>query len=145
MVEEEAIVTQVKDQQAWLKPTQTGGCKACLQQSTCGTSILSGLLPKREFAVDSNLALQVGDRVIVAVDDSQLLLCSFLLYLVPLLVMIVVVILSSSLLPPVLVEDWQPVIAITSLLLCFYLIHRTQPFLLFYTGSQPQVIAKKVK
>lgn len=140
MVEEEAIVTQVKNQQTCLKPTQTGGCKACLQQSTCSTSVLSGLLPKREFAVDSNLALQVGDRVIVAVDDSQLLLSSFLLYMLPLLVMIVVVILSSNLLPTALVDYWQPFIAITSLLLCFYLIHRIQPLLLLYICSKPQLV-----
>lgn len=142
MIEEEAVVTQLDDNQAWIKRLHSGGCSGCLQQSTCGTSVLSKLLPKREFAVDNDIALKVGDTVTVAVDDSQLLLSSFLLYLLPLLVMILAVILSNNLLPTASVDYWQPVIAISALLLTFYLIHRIQAVLLLYFCCKPQIVAK---
>jgi sigma-E factor negative regulatory protein RseC len=142
MIEEEAVVTQLDNSQVWIKRLHSGGCSGCLQQSTCGTSVLSKLLPKREFAVDNDMALKVGDTVTVAIDDSQLLLSSFLLYLLPLLVMILAVILSNNLLPKDLVDYWLPVIAISALLLSFYLIHQIRAVLLMYFCCSPQIVAK---
>ena len=142
MIEEEAVVTQLEDNQAWLKRLHSGGCSGCVQQTTCGTSVVSKLLPKREFAVDNDMTLKVGDKVTVAVDDSQLLFSSFLLYLLPLLVMILTVILSNTLLPTALVDYWLPVIAISALLLSFYLIHCIQAVLVIYFCNKPQIVAK---
>jgi sigma-E factor negative regulatory protein RseC len=142
MIEEEAVVTQLDNSQVWIKRLHSGGCSGCLQQSTCGTSVLFKLLPKREFAVDNDMALKVGDTVIVAIDDAQLLLSSFLLYLLPLLVMILGVIMANTLLPATVVESWLPIIAISVLVLSFYLIHRIQPFLLLYLCSKPQLVGK---
>ncbi len=142
MIEEEAVVTQLDNSQVWIKRLHCDGCSGCLQQSTCGPSVLSKLLPKREFAVDNDMALKVGDTVTVAVDDSQLLLVSFLLYLLPLLVMFLGVIVANILLPTTFVEYWLPMIAISVLVLSFYLIHRIQPFLLLYLCSKPQLVGK---
>ncbi|MBK8815112.1 MAG: SoxR reducing system RseC family protein [Methylococcaceae bacterium] len=142
MIEEEAVVTQLEANQAWIKRLHIGGCSGCLQQTTCGTSVLSKLLPKREFAVDNDMALKVGDKVTVAVDDSQLLFSSFLLYLLPLLVMFIAVIATIKLFPTAFVEYWLPVIAIFALLFSFYLIHRIQAVLVMYFCSKPQIVAK---
>jgi len=142
MIEEEAVVTQLNNNQAWIKRLNSSGCSGCLQQSTCGTSVLSKLLPKREFAVDNDIELKVGDKVTVVMDDSQLLFSSFLLYFLPLLVMILAVILSNNLLPKDLVDYWLPLIAISTLLLSFYLIHRIQTSLLFYLCCKPQIVTK---
>lgn len=142
MIEEEAIVTQLENNQAWIKRLHTSGCSGCLQQTTCGTSVMSKILPKREFALDNDISLKVGDKVIVAVDDSQLLLSSFLLYLLPLLVMIIIVISASTLLPAIFVENWLPVIAIAVLLITFCIIHCVQSQILFYFHVKPQIITK---
>lgn len=126
MIEEQAIVTRVEHGQVWIKSLQSGGCGGCAQQTSCGTATLAKLLPKREFAVDCDLDLQEGDRVSVAIDNSQLLFSSLLLYLLPLLVMLAGVGLANALLPAAVAEAWLPEIALLILLLAFWLIRRFQ-------------------
>lgn len=142
MIEEEAIVTQLENNQVWIKRLHSSGCSGCLQQTTCGVSVVSKILPKREFALDNDSALKVGDKVTVAVDDSQLLLSSFLLYLLPLLVMLIAVIVSNKMFPVSVIGCWLPVIAISALLLSFYLIHCIQASLVLIFCCKPQIVGK---
>lgn len=142
MIEEEAVVSRLDNSQIWIKRLHSGGCSGCLQQSTCGTSAVSKLLPKREFAVANDTGLKVGDKVIVAVDDSQLLLSSFLLYLLSLLIMLVTVVSSNKLFSPAIADRWLPVIAISALLFSFFLIHRFQALLVKSIGCKPQIVTR---
>lgn len=82
-------------------------------------------LPKREFAVECAMNLRVGDPVRVAIDDSHVLLGSALLYLLPLLAMLTGVGWAKALLPRA-AEAWLPEIALTGLLLAFWVIHHLQ-------------------
>jgi len=132
MIEETAIVTRVVDGQVWIKSLQSGACGGCSQQTSCGTATLSKWLPKREFSVESNRTLKVGDQVKVAIDDSQLLLSSLLLYLLPLLVTLTGVCLANAFLPVTLTDAWLPEMALSLLLLTFWLIHRLQSLLLLH-------------
>lgn len=142
MIEEAAIVTRVADGQVWIKSLQSGACGGCKQQSSCGTATLSKGLPKREFSVECDRALKVGDQVKVAIDDSQLLLSSLLLYLVPLLVMLTCVGVANAFLPVTFTDAWLPEMALSSLLLTFWLIHRLQSLILLYFCFRPQIIGK---
>jgi len=141
MIEQQAIVTRAATQQVWIKSLNSGGCGSCMQRESCGTATLSKLLPKREFAVDCDMPLQVGDKVTVAIDDSHLLAISLLMYLAPVVLMLVVVMLASVLLPAVM-QAWLPMVAVGVLALCFFLIHRFQWLLLLYTCFKPQVLHK---
>lgn len=141
MIEEAAIVTRVDAGRTWIKSRQSSACGGCMQQQSCGTATLAKILPKREFAVDSELALQVGDRVMVAIDDAHLLLTSLLLYLLPLLLMLAAVGLAAHYLPA-MAGDWLPEIALLALLLSFWLIHRSQHVLLLQLCFKPQIVRK---
>lgn len=142
MIEETAIVTRITAGQVWIKAQHSGACGGCMQQSSCGTATLSKWLPKREFAVDSERELQVGDRVLVTIDDSHILLSSLVMYLMPILVVLIGVGLATSLLPPEISEAWLPELALGLLLAAFWLINRWQRLLLLYLCFRPQVVRK---
>jgi len=142
MIEETAIVTRVHNDKVWIKSRQDGACGGCIQQTSCGTATLSTLLPKREFAVDCVLKLQIGDQVKVAIDDTHLLFSSFLLYLLPLLAMLCGVGLANALLPAAVAEIWLPEIAFLFLLLAFNVLHRLQPLILLHICFKPQILGK---
>lgn len=142
MIEERAIVTRAVNGQVLVKRLQDGACGGCMQQAACGTATLSKLLPKREFAVDCDLALQAGDQVVVAIDDAHLLSTSLLMYVLPLLAMLVAVGLASLALPAAEADVWLPVIALSTLLLAFRLIHRFQAAFLLHYCFKPQIVRK---
>lgn len=139
MIEEAAIVTRIDCGQTWIKSLQSGACGGCMQQTSCGTATLAKMLPKREFAVDCDIVLQVGDKVRVAIDDSHLLLSSVLLYLLPLLIMIFGVGMANAFLPTS-ISDWLPEISLVLLLLAFWLIHHFQNYLLIHLCFKPQIL-----
>ncbi|MDD1622538.1 MAG: SoxR reducing system RseC family protein [Methylococcaceae bacterium] len=145
MIEEQAVVTQVSPQgQVWIKRLQGGACGGCMQQASCGTATLAKLLPKREFAVECELSVQTGEHVVVGIDDAHLLSTSLLMYVLPLVAMLIVVGLASVALPAAVADVWLPVIALASLLLAFWLIHRFQAVFLLHYCFKPQIVRKVV-
>lgn len=140
MIEETALVTRVANGQVWIKSQQGGACGSCMQQSSCGTATLAKLLPKREFAVACDLPLQSGDQVRVAIDDSCLVLGSLLIYLLPLLVMLLPVVVVKQFLPAA--TDWLPELALSALLLAFWVVHRLQASWMRIIRFRPAIIGK---
>lgn len=84
MIEEEAVVSRVKNYQVWVKTLKSSSCGKCTQSSGCSTSLLEKYIPKREIPVDSELSLAAGDKVMVGIDEGTLIKGSLLLYIVPL-------------------------------------------------------------
>lgn len=140
MIEQQAIVTRVKAGQVFIKSLQSSACGGCSQQAGCTSAAIANVLPKREFALDCDLNLQVGDTVCVQVDDSHLILTSLILYLFPLLVMLILVGLVNAFLPQL--ETWLPVVALFILLLTFALIHYLHAPLLVRFSLKPQIVGK---
>lgn len=124
MIEETATVTRIGSGRVWITSRQAGGCAGCMQQSSCGTATLSKLLPQRELSLTCELALQPGDQVRVAIDDSCLVWGSLLLYLLPILLTLLTVAWAELFLPAL--TDWLPELALSTLLLAFGCIHRFQ-------------------
>lgn len=89
MLEELATVVKVKNNQVWVNPQISSGCGACIQKTSCTSSIVGKFFKPRIIEVDSSFPLAVGDKVMVAIDESLLLNASLLLYLLPLLAMFV--------------------------------------------------------
>jgi sigma-E factor negative regulatory protein RseC len=139
MIEEQALVTRIEANQVWIKSLQSSACGGCVQQTSCGTATLAKLLPKREFALDCDLNLQVGDCVRVQIDDSHLILSSLLLYLLPLIVTLTMVGFANTL--PIL-ETWLPEISLATLLLTFWLIHHFHAPLLVQFSLKPLITGK---
>jgi len=142
MIEETAVITRVDHGQVWLKSSSSGACGGCAQKSSCGTASVNKWLPKREFAVECDQTLQAGDQVRVAIDDSQLLFSSLLLYLLPLLIMFGGIGLAKLFLPPAFSDAWLPEIALALLLLAFWLIHHLQERILLYYFCRPQILGR---
>ncbi len=142
LIEQRARVTRVQASQVWLQSAQSGACGVCPQRPACGTAVLADWLPRREFALDSDLALQAGDEVMVAVEERYLLLVSLLMYLAPLLLMLAGVGAAAAWLPP----DWQeglPLLALTVLLGYFFVAHRVQAWwFLGFGGFRLQVLRR---
>ena len=89
MIEEMAIVAKIENGQVWVNPANKSACSACLQKTSCTSSILGNFFQPRLIAVDSSFPLMIGDKVMVATDEALLLHASLFLYLFPLLAMFV--------------------------------------------------------
>ncbi len=99
MIEETAIVVDINGQQVLLETQRQSACQSCSVKSGCGTSTLASVVGKRssQFVVDNSLELQVGDKVIVAIDENALVQGSLLIYLMPLIFMLLIGVLVETL------------------------------------------------
>lgn len=140
MIETVAIVTRCDSGWVWVKAQSDGACGSCVQQASCGTASLDKWLPRREFAIACPLAVQVGDKVRVIIDDGLLLTGSLLAYGAPLLLMLLAVIGLPLLWPALL--DWQPELAMSSLLLAFWLLHQAGRRGFYPSRFQPKILGR---
>ena len=90
MIEETAVVLEVRGQQALLQTQRKSACQSCSVKSGCGTSTLSKVVGKRssQFIVDNTLGVEPGNQVTIAVDENALVQGSLLVYLLPLVLML---------------------------------------------------------
>jgi len=91
MIEETAVVIEVRGQQALLQTQRQSACQSCSVKSGCGTSTLSKVVGNRssQFIVENTLQAQPGNQVIIAVNENALVQGSLLVYLLPLVLMLV--------------------------------------------------------
>lgn len=87
MIEAIAAVVKVENHQVWVASGRNNTCAGCQQKASCHSSELGNFFSNKSVAVESNIHLNVGDQVMVAIDESVLLKASVLLYLLPLLAM----------------------------------------------------------
>ncbi len=85
MIEELAVVVKIENHQVWVTRGSSSACGGCQQKAACTTHALGSVLSKKSVPVDCDLALQMGDQVVIAVDENVLLHVSLLLYLLPLI------------------------------------------------------------
>lgn len=143
MIEENAVVAKIENGQVWVESKQGSGCSGCQQKASCSTSALSKLVKKRSVAVDSAFKLNVGDEVVVGIEEGILLRASLMLYLLPLIFMFLGGGLGSWLIPQNF-EFRELLIAgsaIGSLLLSLMLINKIQALLLFNPKACPVVVS----
>ncbi len=87
MLEEQGVVLSVSGDTAEVVAEAKSTCGSCAAKNACGTSLLANLFPqrKRTFRASNPVAAQVGDRVLIGLDESVLQTASLLVYVVPLL------------------------------------------------------------
>jgi sigma-E factor negative regulatory protein RseC len=75
-------------------------CGGCSQLDTCGTGQISKALPQRQtrFIVYSDMAVKVGDKVVIGLSEQALLTSAWQVYLWPVLGLIIMASLSQWLL-----------------------------------------------
>ncbi|HIA07803.1 MAG TPA: Fis family transcriptional regulator [Chromatiaceae bacterium] len=90
MIEEQALVIAVEKGAVVVQTQRASTCGSCATKQGCGTSALAKGMGKgyTELRVVSDLDVNVGDTVILAIDESSLLKGAVFVYLLPLIAMI---------------------------------------------------------
>lgn len=139
MLEESATVINIEQGQIWVVSASNSGCAGCMQKDSCSTTALTQVLRKKPVAVDSELALQVGDTVIVAIDETVLLRAAFVMYLLPLCALFIGAGIADGLTGDNL---WIASSALISLALALLVIRKIQSLSVLNDYLRPIVIKK---
>jgi sigma-E factor negative regulatory protein RseC len=91
VIEERAVISRVGDDGVWVRAFGAETCERCAQGRGCGGGVLSRLVQRRrsDVAVESHISTpQIGEVVIVGVQESALMQASLAVYALPLLGML---------------------------------------------------------
>jgi sigma-E factor negative regulatory protein RseC len=87
MIEESAVVIDLKNDMAMLEVTRRTPCGLCGQTQGCGISIWGRLFGHRNnvFKAINQINASIGDNVIVGINENALLMSALTMYGIPLL------------------------------------------------------------
>lgn len=99
LLEEQAQVTRVEGDLAWVETQRQTSCGTCLAEKACGTGQIAKLFGarKNEMSAINHIGAQAGDTVIIALRGDALLIGSLVVYLLPLLLLFVMALLGDLL------------------------------------------------
>lgn len=99
MIEETGIVVAREGEFAWVEAQRGSVCGACSVSKGCGTSALARLLPNRSARTRALNSAQadVGEHVVLGLNEGALLQGSVAVYLVPLLSLVGFAVLGETL------------------------------------------------
>jgi len=97
MIEETGVVIATEGRYAVIEIQARSACGHCNVGDSCGTSVLASLFSKRRNRVRliNHLGLSAGDRAVVGINESVLLVTAVLAYMLPLILMITLAIVAS--------------------------------------------------
>lgn len=97
MIEEYAIIIARVDKQATLELERRTACGLCGKKRGCGNATWGKLLghANHTFNAENLINANVGDSVIVGIDENAVLNTAFFLYVVPLLAMLIGAVLAE--------------------------------------------------
>jgi len=89
MVEEQGVVIKVEKDFAWVKMQRKSSCGHCSMKQGCGTGSIAQVFGEKQIEIKAinQSNVEVGDTVIIGLEEGALLRGSFTLYLIPLLCM----------------------------------------------------------
>ncbi|TSA50414.1 MAG: Fis family transcriptional regulator [Nitrosomonadales bacterium] len=120
MIEEQAVVIRVDQDQAYLEIVRRSPCGLCGQTRGCGISLWGRLFGHRQsmFQASNGIAARAGDNVVVGVEEKALLASSLAVYGMPLLALLAGTALGTGLAPAAAARDLYSVLgAVAGLLL----------------------------
>jgi sigma-E factor negative regulatory protein RseC len=90
MIEEQGKVVAVKDDWVWVQTERKTVCGQCSANKGCGTSVLAKVFGNKtsSIAVIKSLPVQVGDEVVIGIEENSLVKGSLLIYAMPLVLLI---------------------------------------------------------
>ncbi len=146
MLEETAVVSRIVENQIWVHAGgRSSSCGKCSQSSSCSTQLLEKFIAKREIPVDTELFLEQGDKIILAIDEAQLIKGSLLIYILPLLALF-----FGALLGETLASYWSAfnpdlvvsIVTISCFFLVLVILNKCQYTLLVQQFARPVVVRK---
>ncbi len=89
MIEEQAVVIEIKGDQAMLEIERSQPCGLCGATRGCGISMWARIFGQHRgmFSAVNSLQVKTGDRVIVGVEETALLSSSLIAYILPLVLL----------------------------------------------------------
>jgi sigma-E factor negative regulatory protein RseC len=98
MLEEQATVVAIENQTVWVEVQRQSVCGQCAANKGCGTGVLQKVLGNKRniFRVIGELPVEVGDNVIIGVNENALVKGSLIIYAVPIIFMIVCALLGET-------------------------------------------------
>lgn len=102
MIKNLAQIEQFSATQITVSCQQQSSCKSCAARSSCGSGILSNVMPSRkhQFQVqrprDLSIQPKVGDWVEIGLQEESLIKGALLLYVMPLISMLIFAIVGNS-------------------------------------------------
>ncbi len=90
VITETGKVIALQGTQAWVQTIQTSACESCSARAGCGQRALAAVSGGKanQVLVLNTSAAQVGDEVVIGMDEQSLLAASLAVYGVPLLLMV---------------------------------------------------------
>lgn len=87
MIEEIAQVVAINDKIVTVKTDIKTACGQCQQADNCGTSTVAKAFSNKQtaFEITTDLTLELGEQVIIAIPEQALLTAAWQVYLLPLL------------------------------------------------------------
>lgn len=91
MITETAIVVLIEDNQTWVETQRKSACGQCSASKGCGTSVLSKVIGNKlsKIKAINNIDAQVGDEVVIGLNEQSLLKGAFMTYMLPLVFMFI--------------------------------------------------------
>ncbi len=144
MLEESAIVVKIEHGVVWVVGTENAACAGCAQKTACSSTALASVLKKKPIPVDCDITLEMGDTVVVAIEDGVLLRAAFSLYLLPLIALFIGAGVADGLLSDATpyADVWIAGSALLSLALALLGLHKIQRLSLFNYYARPVVVKK---
>jgi sigma-E factor negative regulatory protein RseC len=91
MITETAIVVSIENNQTWVETQRKSACGQCSASKGCGTSVLSKVIGNKlsKIKAINNIDAEVGDEVVIGLNEKSLLKGAFMTYMLPLLFMFI--------------------------------------------------------
>ncbi len=90
MIKENAKVVELRDGVAVVETQRKVACQSCAVNKGCGTGLIARVLGNKRFFLEAlnPVQAQVGEEVVVGIEDRALVSSSLLAYAMPLLMML---------------------------------------------------------
>ena len=129
MIKEIARVVECHDGITWVETARKSACDSCTMKNGCGTGAISRVFGKNRVRIQAvnKINAHEGDEVLIGIEESALLIGSFLIYFLPLVSMLGFALLGEVLSGQLLIEnrDIAPaVLGGTGLLLAMYWVRK---------------------
>ena len=87
MIEETARVVACQDRFAWVETNRRSACDSCSMNKGCGSGAISQVFADKRarIKVINKIHADIGDSVLIGINEAALLSGSFLIYMVPIL------------------------------------------------------------
>ena len=87
MIEERARVVAIENKSVWVEAQRESSCSRCAANKGCGNAVLQKVMGNKRniLSVPNDMPVNIGDEVIIGIDENALVTSSLAVYAVPLL------------------------------------------------------------